>query len=287
VLVLIGAVAVVILGPARADAAKGVEVVDQSTEVTNSGDATANTGGNVAIGNASVNTAVNEQEAEGGGVATNIADASNSSNGTATIVTGDATATGVASETTVEQAVAGGGDGGLAIVDQSTEVENDGDAVANTGDTVAIGNASTNTVLNDQDADAGGIGVAANIADVRNVSDGSASITTGDASATGVDATVDVGQTAIGSGADLVLADQDLDVDNDGDALANSGLNVSLGNVSDNLAVNEQEVETGGGADVVNIIDLANSSDGLGAVITGDAQAWGTITDIATRQTLA
>ncbi|HWH35756.1 MAG TPA: hypothetical protein VNT56_10620, partial [Acidimicrobiales bacterium] len=89
---------------------------DQSATVTNVGVANANTGNNVAVGNASNNTATNNQLALalGGGnccgdaVASNIGGASNHSDGTATIHTGDASATGVAAHTTINQLESGG-----------------------------------------------------------------------------------------------------------------------------------------------------------------------------------
>ena len=85
----------------------------------------------------------------------------------------------------------------------------------------------------------------ANIASTTNRSDGSASITTGDACACGNNADTTIHQDAAAAFGDdgLVIADQDADVDNEGEAEANTGDNEATGNDSDNDAETEQETE--------------------------------------------
>jgi hypothetical protein len=273
----------------------GLTIADQSARVTNDGDARANSGDNLAIGNNSINDVTNEQEAtadtdRGDATAANLADVSNVSDGSALITTGDASATGVASDTQLQQWLADGSNHGITIADQSVRVRNDGDADANTGDNVAIGNNSINSVDNDQDASADsdrGDGLATNIADVVNRSDGSASVHTGNASATGVDATIAGSQAVTGGGGALTLADQSANLRTDGDADAVSGDNLSLGNNALNAAVNDQEATLdldNGSAIVTNLIDLSNISDGSGNVSTGNATSWGTIVDLIWKQ---
>jgi hypothetical protein len=105
--------------------------VDQDATVVNVGDAVANTGGNTAIGNNSTNVASNEQTAvavgDGGTVnpccnaadetdtASNTSSATNMSNGTAAISTGDANAAGNIAHTEINQTgnAAGGGGGSV------------------------------------------------------------------------------------------------------------------------------------------------------------------------------
>ncbi|MDQ3462803.1 MAG: hypothetical protein M3471_07225, partial [Actinomycetota bacterium] len=87
----------------------GTAGADQSASVDNTGTANADTGGNVAVGNASSNDADNDQDADADGgddgdaVAVNAGGAANYSDGEATIETGDATAVGVYAETSVAQ----------------------------------------------------------------------------------------------------------------------------------------------------------------------------------------
>jgi hypothetical protein len=268
----------------------GLTIADQTARVTNDGDARARTGGNLAIGNASFNLATNDQEAtaSGGGsgkVAVNIADTSNTSDGSASITTGDASATGVVAGTSIDQSLLDGSNHGVVIADQVARVHNDGDAVARTGDNLAIGNASINVVDNDQDATAtGGNGLAANFATVANRSNGSATVRTGNASAPGVDAWVGGSQLVAAGGGVLTLADQLATLASDGSAVAASGSNAALGNDSLNVAVNDQEALNPNVA--VNLIDLINASNGSGGVFTGNATAWGTIVSAFFRQDL-
>src|SRR5690349_11653258 len=73
---------------ALASDASAQEVIVQDTDVVNAGAAAANSGGNVAVGNTSDNTATSSQTATGGGllgVASNSASTTNKSTGTASI----------------------------------------------------------------------------------------------------------------------------------------------------------------------------------------------------------
>ncbi len=94
----------------------------QRVTVDNSGEATASTGGNTAIGNNSTNSAVINQTASGGliGLNVNLGSPTNNSTGTATINTGAANASGNTSSTTVNQfcGEAGGGSGGGNVIAQ-------------------------------------------------------------------------------------------------------------------------------------------------------------------------
>lgn len=129
--------------------------------------------------------------------ASNNAEVSNDSDGTASIETGDAIATGNDSVTDIDQSAQGGD------ADQSARVRNSGDAVANTGDNVAVGNESTNVASNEQVASSrtrtrGADGTASNDATTSNSSDGSAEVVTGDADALGNFSDTTVNQDAEG-----------------------------------------------------------------------------------------
>jgi hypothetical protein len=155
---------------------------NQSSGVTNSGSASANTGGNTAIGNNSTNIASLPSTSGGlAGVGVTLGGSVNNSTGSATINTGAANAVGNDSATNVGQASLQGGGGpggggpggggpgggrpGVAAVGgiggagvgtapcssgrfapfQEVGVRNQGQANANTGDNTAIGNNSANT----------------------------------------------------------------------------------------------------------------------------------------------
>ncbi|CAN5122434.1 hypothetical protein BH24ACT1_BH24ACT1_11750 [soil metagenome] len=80
--------------------------VDQSATVVNSGSARSNTGGNTAIGNNSTNVVTNDQtvvQQQGTTTANNTSSAVNDSDGTGSIVTGDAKATGNISNSDIDQ----------------------------------------------------------------------------------------------------------------------------------------------------------------------------------------
>lgn len=266
----------------------GLVLVDQEADVNNAGVAIANTGGNNAVGNASDNDADADQTADAStgtadtSVAANFGVASNSSDGSAEITTGNATATGNASTTNIAQ-VTNVETNGLALVDQDADVTNAGIAVANTGGNQATGNASDNDADNTQTAvSAAGTdqSVAANFGEALNHSNGSADITTGNANAIGNDgaATTNVAQVANVNGSGLTLADQDVDVANEGAGLANTGLNLAAGNVSDNDADSIQTATPGSGAETTvaaNFGSTANHSDGSASITTGAANGVG------------
>jgi hypothetical protein len=264
-------------GSAHAD-----EIVVQSSEVTNAGVAAANSGGNVGVGNASTNVAANGQAAAGG-LASNQASASNTSNGTANITTGQATATGSIADTDVDQAAATGDSGGLTVAVQDSDVVNAGAAASNSGGNVGIGNASTNVAANGQLA--AGL-LASNQASASNTSNGTANIATGAATATGnlsstdIDQSVDLGD----SNGVLDLLVQDTDVLNLGVAAANSGGNIGIGNASTNIAA------TGQGAfglfAASNGSSTSNTSNGTANIATGAATATGNKSKTTVDQTI-
>jgi len=283
----------------------GIVIVNQSAHVTNHGTATAKTGGNHAIGNNSDNLANNVQGAVSGrgppganSVANNDGTATNNSDGTARITTGDATAVGSSSDTNITQGASGsiGGKlGGLVLVTQHAPVFNTGNAVATTGNNRAIGNFSDNDVRNRQQATAGSAlrnSVAANFGQARNTSDGTARINTGDASATGNDASTTINQwanyDANGAGS-FSIVDQSAPVFNHGTATARTGNNRAIGNDSFNTAVNNQQARTVGGrprsAVAANFGSASNNSDGTAKITTGDAEANGNISDTTISQT--
>lgn len=283
---LAGAAAWILLSVGQAGA---LEIVDQTATNVNVGVAVANTGGNLAVGNASDNDADVDQAAVaiggGGGdtVAVNTADASNESNGTASIVTGPATATGNTASNTTSQVADGGGDDGIVIADQTANNINVGIGVANTGLNAGIGNASDNDADVDQFALAigggGGDTIAANNAEAENESNGTASIITGPATAHGNIASNTTNQVLDGDADGLFVADQTVNNLNFGIGIANSGLNLGVGNVSDNEAEAEQFALAlpGGGGDAVAVNDTSasNSSNGLANIVTGPATATG------------
>ena len=109
-------------------------IVDQAADGTNQGGANAGSGNTTVNGNRSGNKGVttgNWTISKAGGVQANTANTGNQSDGVAGITTGDATAVGNSSDTGITQvadAHAGGRLGGIAIIRQSVDVTNDGDA---------------------------------------------------------------------------------------------------------------------------------------------------------------
>jgi hypothetical protein len=254
---------------AMASSSSAQEVVVQDAEVTNVGVAAANSGGNVAVGNTSDNEATTTQDATGL-VAANTAETSNSSTGTAVISTGDATAVGNDSSTGVAQTASTDGGGGLTVAVQDADVVNAGAGVANSGLNAAVGNASDNTATTDQDAT--GL-IAVNAADTSNSSGGTAVITTGAATAIGNQSHTGILQAVdTGHGGGLLVAVQDADVVNAGLGIANSGLNLAVGNISDNETTTNQ---TAVGLLAFNAAGGGNSSDGTAVITTGAATAVG------------
>jgi hypothetical protein len=169
----------------------------QVAGVTNAGQANANTGGNTATGNASNNIATGQQTVTGGlaGIGLNVGGPTNVSNGVASVATGPADAVGNQSATEVAQTGGAGhgcgGGRGLQVAD----VQNQGVADANSGDNLAVGNASTNEATQAQVVEGGLLGLGVNVGGPSNVSSGVASVATGPADAAGnlASTTVDQG----------------------------------------------------------------------------------------------
>ena len=263
---------------AMSSTASADEVVVQESEVTNTGVGVANSGGNTVVGNDSENTAAAGQVAAGG-LASNQADVSNESNGTAAVKTGDATAVGNHSTTEVAQKKTGNGGPGLSVVVQDTDVVNAGVGIANSGDNDATGNDSQNTAICGQLA----VGfLASNSCDASNSSDGTAAIETGDATGIGNHSKTKVGQHAdTGDGAGLAVVLQDSDVFNLGFGIANTGGNDATGNDSNNLGV---ALQGAFGAFASNNANVKNSSNGKAFTKTGNATGIGNWSDTEVSQ---
>ena len=280
----------------------GILVVNQQADVINEGAASADTGGNDATGNASRNEAGTDQGgAYGSAIAANDGRATNDSDGTGRVVTGDASAIGNVSSTDVNQTAggtAGGALGGIVLFNQQVAVLNAGTAEANTGSNRAGGNTSANAASVSQGAGAGTgpgdepvqpllaptaapVSIASNNGEAANTSDGTAAVRTGSAAATGNDSTTTVSQTAsgeiVGPGGVGVLH-QSSEVSNEGEAFANTGYNQAVGNGSQNGAEVGQTAEAGPAIDVSvagNFGLAQNDSDGSARIRTGDAEAVG------------
>jgi hypothetical protein len=265
-----------------------IQVINQQASVSNVGVAAANTGGNIAIGNSSNNGAeVDQTGASGLGPASNTGEAANGSNGTATISTGNASAIGNQSNTTINQTAHGsahGQLGGILVINQDALVTNSGVALANTGGNSATGNESGNEAGLVQDANSSA-GIAANSGKAHNSSDGKATINSGNASATGNKSDTQVIQNATGSAGGslggLVIIDQDAFVVNAGAAVANSGANEAIGNTSESSVGVEQALGDPGAPPVgpigvaSNNGEASNWSGGTANIDTGDATAFG------------
>ena len=267
-----------------------LQVVDQTAAVANVGVAVANTGGNRAVGNESANEAENHQFAFNAlGGATNTGASTNASDGTARVSTGNASAIGNQSNTTINQSANGsvhGGLGSILVVSQTGTVLNAGVALADTGQNEAVGNTSNGRAGFIQGA-AAAAGLASNSASARNESDGLATISTGSASATGNQADTKVTQSTQGSagGPDpggLQLLNQLGFVVNAGIATASTGENQATGNQANNIiSGGEQQIGTDGPpvdgpVGVASVIgDALNWSDGSAAIWTGAASATG------------
>ena len=275
---------------------------DQDATVDNFGFATANTGHNDVTGNDSDNSATSFQDASAGGIfgpgddatAVNSSANSNISDGFAALKTGNAQAVGNVSETNILQsAPVFGSGGGIYIGDQEANVYNSGDATANTGHTDVTGNDSTNTATSFQDASAGGIfgpgddASAVNSAANTNLSDGTAILETGNASAVGNVSETNIAQVGptFGSGGGIYIGDQEANVYNYGTANADTGHNDVTANDSTNTATSFQDADAGGvfgpgdDATAVNSSANTNMSDGTAVVETGDANAVGNVAD--------
>lgn len=193
----------------------------QSSGVTNTGDASASTGGNQSSGNSSTNAAANTSNQTNTstepllgsvlGLVLNLSGTTaNASNGTSTIQTGGAQAAGNNSDTAVGQAKAGGGGGVVGTVfnpfvspapAQSAGVSNSGSGAASTGGNSGVGNNSSNVASNNQTVNAGLIAIGLSLGqNATNTSNGTSAIATGPAQAAGNQSTTAVDQTSVGGG---------------------------------------------------------------------------------------
>lgn len=272
----------------------------QGTTVTNGGSASANSGGNTAVGNGSTNTASSTSSAgDLVDVPVSLGAPTNNSTGEATITSGAATATGNDSGTTVGQSSASGNQvsGFLAGQQQGAGVTNAGSASANSGGNTATGNGSQNTATVTQNASGGLLGVAVNLGGPTNNSTGTATINSGAANATGNSSDTTVGQSSLqggpggGFGGHGALAGhgpcpagrfgsfQNVNVRNEGQAEANTGNNVAIGNASTNNAsttADSGQTVSGGLLGVgINIGGPVNNSTGTAIINTGPATAAG------------
>ncbi len=293
----------------------GIAVVDSNATVNNRGIATARSGGNVGIGNNSANLVLNRQSLGARGppsIRSNNAPVTNSSDGSAEIITGSSTATGNNSSTNITQQVnVTMAAGGFVVSNQRANITNVGSAAAISGENRATGNASRNLAVNCQlinanacfggragaRTGAGGAGnnanVVANFGAATNQSNGWAGIETGSSTASGNTSNDTVVQTTTANlgGMGFVLASPVAVVINRGDARAISGSNVATGNASRNLTVNCQIISSapcegrgrGAGAGAgrarttvpANFGQAINSSKGSASIVTGDSTAYG------------
>jgi hypothetical protein len=283
---------------------------DQTADIFNIGIAVANTGGNIALGNASgqlfgQNTATVDQDLNNGNgatvtgagddaVASNFGSATTNSNGTASITTGNAGATGNAATTNVTQILDTNAAGGFALPDQEATVVNLGVGIANTGGNAAIGNASTSASDTVQGATADSANddaVASNFGDATTNSDGSATIVTGNANSVGNDsaATTTIAQTVDTDGVNSNLSDQSATAVDFGFGVSNTGLNLAIGNVSDNAATTTQTATvTAAEGDAVasNFGEAIDPSNGSASITTGNANSIGNASHTTIAQTV-
>jgi hypothetical protein len=280
----------------------------QGTQVTNAGSASANSGGNTAVGNGSTNTAAATAPAPGlVDVPISLGAPTNTSTGEANVTTGPATAAGNNSGTTVGQSNASGTQVGsfLAGQQQGAGVTNAGSAGANTGGNTAIGNASQNTATVNQNVEGGLIGVGVTLGGPVNNSTGNATINSGAANAAGNSSDTTVGQSLQGGGGPGSLVRpgvgavaglggagvgpapcnagrfgsfQNVNVRNEGQAEANTGNNVAIGNASTNNASTDVSGQTVSGGLLgvgLTIGGPVNNSTGTAVINTGPATAVG------------
>jgi len=295
----------------------GIAVVDSHATVNNRGLALARSGGNVAIGNNSANLTVNRQALGARGppsIRSNDAPVSNLSDGSAAVTTGNSTANGNISSTNITQSVNIAMSGsGFVITNQRATINNVGRAAAISGDNVATGNNARNLAVNCQLINAGpcfngrarGIAgraglrgtnnIVANFGAATNKSDGQASVTTGNSTASGNTSNDSVTQAtnATIGGMGFVIAEPEAVIINRGDARAVSGGNTATGNASRNLTVNCQVISSapctgrGRGATTVggrlnarttvpaNFGQAINKSNGSASIVTGNSTASG------------
>ncbi|MDQ2649035.1 MAG: hypothetical protein M3Z03_05735 [Actinomycetota bacterium] len=237
-------------------------------------------------------------------VMANNGEASNASDGTATIHTGNAAATGNRSSTVLGQESNASIDGlGAVINTQVAGVANVGVGVANSGLNAAIGNAAQSSAVADQTATLGG-GITGDITatgpvivnnsgTAANASDGNAAVWTGHAAGAGNNSGTELTQSANGeiNGLGIGINTQAGGVLNAGLGVANSGLNLAVGNASNNEAALVQEANvvpdgdlTAGSIVVSNAGEASNASDGTAGIITGNAEGTGNTSETRFRQ---
>ena len=261
----------------------GLVVGPQTGAIVNTGVGVANSGVNGAIGNASTSTATAGQSAEfapdgdltvNGPIVSvgNSGEASNTSDGAACVCTGNATASGNTSSSSLLQDMDLSVDNGVSVITTTGLILNSGFGLANSGVNLAIGNLSTNTATATQLL---GLSAAAapgtltgpqvfnNGGGADNTSAGTGKVGTGNAKADGNISTSELTQAVQADGAGTFAA-IDGGIANNGNALANSGVNLGLGNRSTNTATLEQEAE--GAGTVANNGRASNASDGFGGV---------------------
>ena len=138
----------------------GLVIIEQGALVANAGIGVASTGGNTATGNESFNFNGGGFPPEGAavvqqnpvdvpvitGVVSNTAEASNTTDGTASINTGNAIAQGNGSSSNVDQTASGDVQGPGALTSQVTSVLNAGFGGADSGGNAAVGNAADDDV---------------------------------------------------------------------------------------------------------------------------------------------
>ncbi len=325
------------IGSSIGGAAAGFDpvVFSPRAAVINRGTGFAGSGGNAALGNGSRNFAFNCQElfsapcvarrGRGGrgpgafatNVTSNFGQATNTSNGSARVITGDSEASGSESSTTIAQALNSNVNGfGFILFDPIAVVRNRGVARAVSGGNLAIGNGSANLAFNCQIISSGpcvlsgrraGAGAAgrpanrvinANFGAATNNSNGDALIDTGSSHAVGNTAISSISQTInanlTGFGG-LVFFEPTASLVNRGIANAISGNNLATGNASRNLGVNCQLIGanfcTTGSRGTARINNLSsnngqasNNSNGSATIITGCSCAVGNRTATAIKQ---
>ena len=258
-----------------------------------------------------------ESAAAGGGQPTPASSLPNSASAAADAGTPDVPALATTPlDNTVMGAVSGAGPPGVTDTDQTVDVDNQGDANANTGENTVVdgdvltGNATatgniSETMASQLTAALGDLNQVDQELEVENEGDAAASsganaveegdVATGDATALGNKAINTTSQFAVAAG-DLNQIDQAIDVDNEGDADADTGDNVvsggdletgdadAAGSISANTAF--QFALAAGDQNLVDqAIDLDNEGDATaetgenevedGEVATGDATATG------------
>ncbi len=278
-------------GPAGAPGADGVDEVGTpaapALDLTISGD----------IGDSDLDADL-ELAAAGDITAGTFGDATNSSDGSSKVGTGNAKSSGNESTTHVEQSVDADSGLGLILTPQTALVVNAGVAQADTGDNTAIGNESLNnaTLLQTDTVTINGLllgdAVATSSGVAENESDGDACACSGDATASGnlSDTTLVQDLDASANGGSVVIVPTTGVVANLGAGVALTGLNTATGNSSDNGATTTQastiDVDLLGLGDQVATSsgDAGNASDGTAEVGSGNARAIGNTSDTVMTQ---